>query len=151
MPTSSTDILAALLPAETASPQETQALGLRLGAVLGPGDVVALYGDLGTGKTCLVKGIAAAHDVPPETVGSPTFTLANVYPGRDGPLYHLDAYRLRHLDELFELGIDEYLYGDGLCLVEWPQRLEPLLPEHTLRLHLTHLGRDRRRIAWNDR
>ncbi|GIV57997.1 MAG: tRNA (adenosine(37)-N6)-threonylcarbamoyltransferase complex ATPase subunit type 1 TsaE [Bacteroidetes bacterium] len=142
-----TDTLAALLPAETASPEETRALGTRLGAVLGPGDVVALYGDLGAGKTHLVKGIAAAHGVPGEAVSSPTFTLVNVYPGRTCPLYHLDAYRIRHLDELFEMGIDEYLYGDGLCLVEWPERLGPLLPEATLRLHLTHLGGDRRRIA----
>jgi|SRR5690606_25682359 len=136
-----------LLPAETDSPEATKALGARLAAGLGPGDVVALYGDLGAGKTHLVQGLCAALGVPEAAVTSPTFTLVNVYQGRDFPVYHVDAYRIRHADEFFEMGYEEYFYGDGLTLVEWPERVEDLLPPATLRLRLTHLGENRRRIA----
>ncbi len=138
---------ATLLPAETPSAAATMALGRRLAAHLGPGDVVALYGDLGAGKTHLVKGICAALGVAEAAVTSPTFTLVNEYAGRDFPVYHLDAYRVRRIEEFFELGYEEYVYGEGLCLVEWPEKLEGLLPPHTLRLRLEHLGGDRRRIT----
>ncbi len=138
---------ARLLPAETPSAAATMALGRRLAAHLGPGDVVALYGDLGAGKTHLVKGICAALGVAEAAVTSPTFTLVNEYAGRDFPVYHLDAYRVRRIEEFFELGYEEYVYGEGLCLVEWPEKLEGLLPPHTLRLRLEHLGGDRRRIT----
>ncbi len=107
---------------------------------------MALYGDLGTGKTHLVKGICTAYGVPEATVTSPTFTLVNEYAGEAFPIYHLDAYRIERLQEFFELGYEEYFFGDGLCLIEWPAHVEPLLPEHTLRLRLTHLGGNRRRI-----
>ena len=144
---STSPVLHDLLPVETASAEETQALGGRLAALLAPGTVVALYGDLGAGKTQLVKGICAACGIPPETVHSPTFTLVHEYEGRAFPLYHIDAYRIRHADEFFELGYETYFFGDGLCLVEWPERVEELLPPGTVRLRLTHLGADRRRIA----
>ena len=134
------------LPAETASAEETEAFGHRLAASLAPGDVVALYGDLGAGKTHLVKGIGAAFGIPPEQITSPTFTIVHEYAGNAFPLYHIDAYRIKALNEFFELGYEEYFYGDGLCLIEWPEKVEPLLPEHTLRLRLSHLGGDRRRI-----
>jgi tRNA threonylcarbamoyladenosine biosynthesis protein TsaE len=107
---------------------------------------VALYGDLGAGKTHLIKGICAALGVPEARVTSPTFTLVNEYAGDAFPIYHIDAYRIRHLDEFFELGYEDYFYGNGLCLIEWPEKVEPLLPAHTLRLQLTHLGGDRRLI-----
>ncbi len=138
--------LSDLLPAETASPEETLALGRQLATTFEAGDVVALYGDLGAGKTHLVKGICAAFGLPPHIVSSPTFTLVNEYKTDAFPLYHIDAYRIKHVEEFFELGYEEYFYGDGLCLVEWPERVEALLPEHTLRLRLTHLGENRRRI-----
>ena len=137
----------ALLPNETTSAAETEALGRRLARAFAPGDVVALYGDLGAGKTHLVKGIAAALGVPPMAVTSPTFTVVNEYAGADFPIYHLDAYRIEHLDELFELGYEDYFYGEGLCLIEWPEKVEPLLPPHTRRLRLTHAGHDRRHIS----
>lgn len=140
--------IASLLPLETVSPAETLALGERLAAQLGPGDVVALYGELGAGKTHLVKGFCAALGVPEERVHSPTFTIVNEYAGRDLPIYHFDAYRVRRLDEFFELGYEDYFYGDGLCLVEWPEHVEALLPEHTIRLRLTHAGENRRVVAW---
>ena len=135
-----------ILPVETSSVEETEALGRQLATHLGTGDVVALYGDLGTGKTHLVKGICAAYGVPEVAVTSPTFTLVNEYAGEAFPVYHLDAYRIERLQEFFELGYEEYFFGDGLCLIEWPAHVEPLLPEHTLCLRLTHLGGNRRRL-----
>ncbi|HYE96933.1 MAG TPA: tRNA (adenosine(37)-N6)-threonylcarbamoyltransferase complex ATPase subunit type 1 TsaE [Rubricoccaceae bacterium] len=143
-----TDTLIDLLPAETASPEETLALGARLAAHLGPGDVVALYGDLGAGKTHLVKGIARGLGVDAEDVSSPTFTLVNEYAGAAFPVYHLDAYRTERPEELLDFGAEEYLDGDGLCLVEWPERMEALLPARTLRLRLTHLDANRRRVEF---
>ncbi|ARA94188.1 MAG: tRNA (adenosine(37)-N6)-threonylcarbamoyltransferase complex ATPase subunit type 1 TsaE [Bacteroidetes bacterium] len=133
-------------PRETASEAETRALGAELAPRLSPGDVVALYGDLGAGKTQLVKGICAALGVDPTLVSSPTFTIVQEYAGHTGPLYHIDAYRIADPAEFFELGYEEYFYGEGLCFVEWPERVEALLPPHTLRLRLTHAGGDRRRI-----
>ncbi len=137
--------LDALLPMETTSAGETMRLGERLAAHLGPGDLVALYGDLGTGKTHLVKGIARGRGVPERRVSSPTFTIVQEYAG-DLPIYHIDAYRIAHVDEFYELGYEEYFYGDGICLIEWPARVEELLPARTIRLRLTHQGGDQRRI-----
>jgi len=144
--TSDTASLSDLLPVETDTPEETQAFGAVLAARLGPGDVVALYGDLGAGKTQLVKGVCSALGIRAERVSSPTFNLVHEYAGRDFPVYHFDAYRIRHIDEFFELGYEAYFFGDGLCLIEWPERIEPLLPAETLRLCLLHAGLDRRRI-----
>ncbi|MEP0547743.1 MAG: tRNA (adenosine(37)-N6)-threonylcarbamoyltransferase complex ATPase subunit type 1 TsaE [Rhodothermales bacterium] len=140
-----TAALTDLLPAESASPDETVALGQRLAGVLQPGDVLALYGDLGAGKTHLVKGLCAGLGIPAASVSSPTFTLVNEYDGAL-PVYHIDAYRIERTEEFFELGYETYFFGDGVCLVEWPERVEPLVPDHALRLRLTHLGGDRRRI-----
>ena len=134
-----------LLPVETASPEETAALGEAVAQLLSPGAVVALYGDLGAGKTHFAKGFFSAYGVPADAVSSPTFTIAHEYPGAL-PLYHLDAYRLRSTDEFFELGHEDYLYSKGLCLIEWPERVEALLPDHTLRLRLSHVSETRRRI-----
>lgn len=137
--------LYALLPIETVSPEETLALGERLARHLRPGDVLALYGDLGAGKTHLVKGICAELGIAPERVSSPTFTLVNEYATRP-PLYHLDLYRIERLSELDEIGVEELLHGEGVCVVEWPERMEPLLPPGTLRVRLLHLEGDRRRV-----
>ncbi len=141
------NVFADVLPATTASPEETTALGHQLAAHLHPGDIVALYGDLGAGKTHLVKGICAACGIPEASVTSPTFTIVNEYPGDRFPLYHFDAYRIERVEEFFELGYEEYFFGDGVCLIEWPERVEPLLPEETIRLRLEHLGATERRIV----
>lgn len=134
-----------VLPVETASVEETVALGEQLANHLQPGDIVALYGDLGAGKTHLVKGIARALGVEEAAVSSPTFTIVQEYAGTL-PIYHIDAYRVEHPDELYELGYEDYFYGDGLCLIEWPSRIELLLPDDVIRLRLTHQGGDRRSI-----
>lgn len=138
--------LLALLPAETDGPDATRALGRRLAAHLAPGDVLALYGDLGAGKTHLVKGIAEGLGLNPDEVQSPTFVLVHEYP-TDPPLYHFDAYRIEQPGEFERIGFGEYAAGDGVCVVEWPERIEGLLPRGTVRLRLEALGGDRRRIA----
>lgn len=139
------------LPRTTTSPEDTRTVGARLARLLAPGAVVALYGDLGSGKTQFVKGCCAALGVPEAEVSSPTFTILHEYAGRtaDGtalPIYHFDAYRIEHPDEFYALGYEEYFYGDGLCLVEWPARVEALIPERALRLRLAHAGGDERLV-----
>ncbi|GBD02679.1 tRNA threonylcarbamoyladenosine biosynthesis protein TsaE [bacterium HR18] len=140
--------LADLLPCETDTPEATRALGKHLARRLHPGDVVALYGELGSGKTQLVKGIAEGLGIPEAEVNSPTFTLLHIYLGGRLPLYHFDAYRLRQLEEFYALGYEEYFFGEGVSIVEWAERIEPLLPPYALRLHLEHLGNNRRRITY---
>jgi tRNA threonylcarbamoyladenosine biosynthesis protein TsaE len=136
-----------LFPTETTSSGETRALGERIAAHLTAGDLVALYGDLGAGKTQLAKGIGRGLGVPERDVRSPTFTLVHEHAeGGRLPLYHIDAYRLGDPDELRELGYERYFYGEGVCVVEWPGRIEALLPETAIRLRLSHQGRDKRRI-----
>jgi tRNA threonylcarbamoyladenosine biosynthesis protein TsaE len=143
-------VLDPFLPAETASPDETIALGTRLAAAFEPGDVVALYGDLGAGKTHLTKGICAGLGVSSDEVASPTFRIVHEYHGARFPIYHFDAYRIERPEELFEIGYEAYFFGEGICLVEWPERIEALLPAQTIRLRLAHLGSDRRRVSLDE-
>lgn len=136
--------LSDLLPAETSGPDETRALGRALAARLAPGDVVALQGDLGAGKTHLAKGVAAGLGLDPEAVTSPTFTI--VHEHGDGALLHLDLYRIESGAEADRLGLGDLLDGDAIALVEWPERGAGWLPDRTLWLRITHLGGDRRRV-----
>ena len=126
------------------SPEETQAIGEQLGARLTPGAVVACTGLLGAGKTCFLQGLARGLGVTTD-VTSPTFVLINQYRGRL-PVYHLDAYRTGSLTELAELGIEEMLHGDGVTVVEWADKLLPLLPGGTIHVHLRGLGDEPREI-----
>ncbi len=127
------------------SPQETRAVGERLGARLGPGAVVACIGELGAGKTCFLQGLARGLGVR-GPVTSPTFVLINQYRGRL-PVYHLDAYRTASLRELADLGIEEMLRGDGVTMIEWADKLLPLLPPRTITVTITGLGDEPRRIV----
>ncbi len=130
----------------TKSPTETHDLGRRIGGRLKPGDVVALIGSLGTGKTCLTQGIAEGLEVrSDQTVNSPTFTLINEYRGKY-PLYHFDVYRLRNIEEMFDLGFEDYFYGDGVTIIEWAEKIELLLPEEYIRIELTWIDDTVRRI-----
>ena len=111
-----------------ASEKETERIGEAIGRAAEPGTVVALIGDLGTGKTTLTKSIARGLGVT-ETVTSPTFNIIREYKSGRIPLYHFDVYRIGDPDEMFELGYEEYFYGDGVCVVEWADIIEELLPE----------------------
>ena len=118
-----------------ASEQETKQLGERIGQAARPGTVIALIGDLGTGKTTLTKSIAGGLGVT-ETVTSPTFNIIREYKSGRIPLYHFDVYRIADPDEMFELGYEEYFYGDGICVVEWADIIEDLLPEDAVIIHI---------------
>jgi len=111
--------------------------GRELGGKLGPGDVVALTGELGAGKTTLAKAIAEGLGVT-ETVTSPTFVLACEYKTGRLPFYHIDLYRLESLGEMDDIGLDEYLYGSGVTVVEWADRALGLLPENTIWIGLDY-------------
>jgi tRNA threonylcarbamoyladenosine biosynthesis protein TsaE len=117
--------------AHTHSPEETAALGRRLTAQAQAGDVWALVGDLGAGKTHFVQGAASGLGTR-AAVTSPTFALLHEYPGGSLPLYHFDFYRLRNAEEALALGLDEYLDGDGLTIIEWADKFPELLPARTL-------------------
>lgn len=110
---------------------EMKALGLELARELEPGDVVALVGNLGTGKTTLSKYIAQGLGVT-ETLSSPTFNIVKEYKSGRLPLYHFDVYRLSCGDELVDIGAEDYLYGDGVCLIEWADIVADILPEESI-------------------
>ena len=138
---------AGLLPARTASPEATEALGRALAARLRPGDVVALHGDLGAGKTALVRGIAAGLGADPGAVASPTFTIAHAYAAPGLTVHHLDLYRLTSPEAVREIGGDDYFDPErAVTLVEWPERAGPLLPPGALHLRLAHAGGDARDV-----
>lgn len=126
------------------SEEETRAFGARLAAVLDAGDLVGLCGDLGAGKTCLVRGLAEGLGIPPTRVRSPTFTLIAEYGGGRVPLYHLDLYRLEPT-AVDQLALREYLDGDGICVVEWFEHLHDEAPR--FEVHLTFVGPTERRLV----
>ena len=138
-----------MLTVETHSAEETRALGERLAGRLRAGDVLVLQGELGAGKSELTRGIAAGLGVS-ETVTSPSFTILNVYESGKCPLYHFDWYRLESEEELYELGMDEYLGGDGIAVVEWAERCPDAVPENVLRIRLEVTGGESRRITIDD-
>ena len=125
---------------KTESPEETQALGEKLGKTLQQGDVIALIGDLGTGKTCLTQGIARGVGIASdEVVNSPSYILINEYNGTV-PIYHIDLYRLENSEEIAELGLSEYVEGDGICIIEWAERMADALPDTCIKVHITLTG-----------
>lgn len=135
----------------SACPEDTRRLGMILGGILEQGDIVALLGDLGSGKTALSQGIALGLEVPAEyAVTSPTFTLMNEYPGRI-PLYHLDLYRLSGERDLADLGYEEFFYGQGATVIEWAEKILDILPEHAWVIHLSHIGEEEREIEISGR
>lgn len=113
------------------SPEETISLGRKFAQVLKVGDIVCLKGELGAGKTHFVKGMAEAFGISRQEVQSPTFTLINEYLGSP-PLYHMDCYRMESPNEALEIGAEEYFYGEGICVIEWPERIEPIIPPESI-------------------
>jgi tRNA threonylcarbamoyladenosine biosynthesis protein TsaE len=127
----------------TKGAEETSQFAEKLGAFLIPGDVIALEGDLGAGKTTFTKGLAKGLEIK-KTVNSPTFTIIKEYHGRL-PLYHMDVYRVEN--SLEDLGFDEYFEGDGVTVVEWAHLIEDQLPSERLTIYLYHEDNDNRKIA----
>ena len=129
------------------SPLETEELGEQLGSLLSAGTTVALQGGLGSGKTCFTRGIVAS--AAPESahlVSSPTFAIMNIYPG-SGTVYHFDFYRLSGDNDIAELGFDDYFHGDGVCVIEWSERLFELLPIDHITVGFEFTGNTRRCIT----
>lgn len=133
----------------TSGEEQTRRVGFLLGELLRPGDVVALHGPLGAGKTRLVQGIAAGMGVS-RPVTSPTFILMNFYPAQDGRvLCHIDCYRLADpVEEAYQLGWDQELGDEAVCVVEWAERIASLLPADHLAVHIEMLDDDRRRLRF---
>ena len=130
---------------ESDAPEETRALAARLAKRLAPGTVLAMEGNLGSGKTCFVKGLARGLSIR-EPVTSPTFTIVHEHRGRL-PLYHIDLYRIRSEDEALALGIEEYLESDGVAAIEWSERIANLLTETTVHVRFTRTGPETRHIV----
>jgi tRNA threonylcarbamoyladenosine biosynthesis protein TsaE len=128
------------------SPAETQQLGVRLGELALPGDIYFLCGNLGTGKTCLTQGIVWGLGSR-EYALSPTFVLMREIQGRL-PLYHIDLYRLDQIEEIAELGLDDYLYGRGLCVIEWAEKGLSVLPSGHLLVKIEYLDDAERRFVF---
>lgn len=112
---------------ETRSPEETFALGEKMGLQAEPGEILTLKGDLGTGKTVFTQGFARGLGIE-EPVSSPTFTIVQVYGEGRLPFYHFDVYRIEDIDEMEEIGYEDCFYGEGVCLIEWAEKIEELLP-----------------------
>ena len=129
----------------TDSPAATRALGERLAQQLRAGDVLLMLGDLGAGKSELTRGIAKGLGVT-ATVASPSFTILNVYDEGRVPLYHFDWYRLNDVEELYEMGMDEYLGGDGVAVVEWPSQCPEAIPESYLEVKICPVSETEREI-----
>jgi tRNA threonylcarbamoyladenosine biosynthesis protein TsaE len=130
----------------TRSPEETHALGVRVGGLLRAGDVVLLQGDLGAGKTTFTQGLAAGLGVV-GSVTSPTFTLVHEYGGGTAPLFHFDPYRLAGPDDIVDLGFEEYLERDGVVVVEWAERLGRLTPRENLSVRIETTQTDDRAVT----
>ena len=128
------------------SQEQTQRLGTRLGELAQAGDVILLAGNLGSGKTCLTQGIAWGLGVK-EYAFSPSFVIIREYHGRL-TLYHIDFYRLDRIEEIADLGLDEYLYGKGVCIVEWAEKGMAVLPEEHLLINLSYISDTERSISF---
>ena len=131
----------------TSSLEQTWRIGEMLGALLGPGDIVCLYGDLGAGKTSLSYGIALGLEVKEQYITSPTFTFVNEYEGRV-PFYHIDLYRLKDPEELENIGFEEYLDSEGVTVIEWAERAEDELPGERLSVYLNYVNETSREVGF---
>lgn len=130
----------------TKSLEESIALGKKIGSKLRPGDIVGFYGELGSGKTTMIKGVAMGLGVKEQDiVKSPSFIMINEYKGRY-PIYHIDLYRVRNIEEVLSIGFEDYLYGDGVCLIEWAEKAEGQLPENIIKIEFESVSLTERKI-----
>lgn len=137
---------------ETYREEETFAIGKKLGEEAGKGQVFTLTGDLGVGKTVFTKGVAAGLGIR-EPVNSPTFTILQVYEEGRLPFYHFDVYRIAEIEEMEEIGYEDYFYGDGVCMIEWADLIRELLPENYFQITIEkdlQKGFDYRKITWKE-
>ena len=118
---------------ETNTPQETYAVGKKIGENAKPGQIYTLTGDLGVGKTVFTRGVAAGLNIT-EPINSPTFTIIQEYESGRLPLYHFDVYRIGDIEEMEEIGYDDYFFGQGICLIEWANLIEEILPENLIKV-----------------
>ena len=135
-----------ILELQSDSPEDTLEIARALGEILAPGDVVALTGDLGAGKTLFCKGVGEALGVSPDRIVSPSFVIVTEHRGRL-PFTHVDVYRLDTVREAEEIGLDETFAGEGVCVVEWAEKVMELLPRDCVRVTFTVSDGDRREIA----
>lgn len=124
---------------------QTQRLGARLGELAQPGDLICLEGDLGSGKTCFAQGLGRGLAIV-QDINSPTFILANEHRGGRLTLYHLDVYRMNSAREALGIGLDDYLSGDGVCVIEWAEKIRTALPVEHLWITFRHLGESKRGV-----
>lgn len=137
---------------ETTSPKETEELGIKMGQEAKPGEVYTLIGDLGVGKTVFTQGIAKGLQIT-EPISSPTFTIVQVYEEGRIPFYHFDVYRIGDIEEMDEIGYEDYIYGEGLTMIEWANLIQEILPEHHRQITIEkdlEKGFDYRRITIED-
>ena len=130
------------------SPEDTFALGKQIGESVAPGSVLTLVGDLGVGKTVFTQGLAEGLGIS-DAVNSPTFTIIQIYESGRLPLYHFDVYRIADVEEMDEIGYEDYFFGDGVCLIEWAELIRDILPEQCVEVTITKeldKGFDFRRI-----
>lgn len=135
---------------QSESEDQTIEAGRSFVEILTAGDVICLEGDLGAGKTHFVKGMAEGLGIDSNKVSSPTYTLVNEYSG-EIPIYHFDCYRLKNETEALDIGIEEYLYGEGISVIEWPERVSNLIPEDAYIISLEHISDTKRKITIHQR
>ncbi len=131
------------------SASNTVKIGTIIAKNLKPSDIICLFGELGSGKTVLTKGIAKGLGIPPGEVTSPSFVLLRIHNDARPPLYHFDLYRLKNKQDILELGYEEYLFGAGVTVIEWADRLKKFLPQEFFRINLSLLADSRRLIKFS--
>ncbi|MEX0945639.1 MAG: tRNA (adenosine(37)-N6)-threonylcarbamoyltransferase complex ATPase subunit type 1 TsaE [Balneolaceae bacterium] len=130
------------------SVEETELIARKFSKSVKSGDIIGLNGELGAGKTHFVRGFVQGFGMDSDVVSSPTFTIINEYQGKT-PIYHFDCYRLDHYTEALEIGAEEYLYGDGVCIIEWPDKISELLPNETTRITINVTSKEEREIIFS--
>jgi len=132
----------------SSSEEETFRIAKEYARQIKPGDVICLEGDLGAGKTHFTKGFVTAFGLEKDIVSSPTFALINEYQGDTVEIFHFDCYRLEKIQEALEIGAEEYFYGDGICIIEWPERIRAILPSNSKTVTIISTGPSEREIRF---